>query len=68
MGKITVYQKIHHPAKFLVTVTYDDITETFDSEKLFNAVENGEEIQLILLQKFDKETGELVHEYLKLAD
>ena len=68
MGKTTTYVRQTHPEKFLVTVYYDDVTETFDSEALYQAVETGEEIHVILVQKFRKGTDELVSTWLKLAD
>lgn len=68
MGKTTTYIHRTNPAKFLVTLSYDDVTETFDSEALYHAAESGEEIHAVLVQKFRKETGELVNAWLKLAD
>ena len=68
VGKTTTYVRRNSPEKFLVTVSYDGITETFDCEVLYQAAENGEEIQVILVQRFHKETGELKKAWLKLAE
>jgi hypothetical protein len=68
IGKSTTYVRRTSPEKFLVTVSYGNITETFDSATLYQAVENGAEIQLTLVQKFHKETGEIRKAWLKLAE
>ena len=44
----------HHSAKYSVSVKYDNITETFDSKKLFKKYKKNDCIPLILVENIDK--------------
>lgn len=44
--------------KFKVTVKYEGLTLTIDSEPLYNSLENGDSIQVLLVKKFDAEGQE----------
>ncbi len=44
----------HHSAKYNVSVKYDNITETFDSKKLFKKYKKNDRIPLILVENIDK--------------
>lgn len=52
------------PEKFYLTVEHDGLELTFDSEILYNSLENGESIQVLLVKKFDAE-GQLKKKLLK---
>ena len=50
---------------YLVTLTYDSITQTFDRASLFESVEKGDKIYVKLCQEFDDD-GNLIRQYLQL--
>lgn len=56
-----------HPAQYLVTITYECISETFDSKELYERVKEGESIQMLLYKACDKE-GNLIKQTLQIAD
>ena len=64
-GKTTTLIPQTHPEKFLVTVEYQNLTETFDDEDLYNSVDCGDSIEIILYKTFNKK-GKLLDESLKL--
>ena len=67
VGKVTTMSPQHHPERYEITVEYEDITETFDSEEWYNLVEEGEEIEVILYLGYDKD-GELLKKDLFLIE
>jgi len=42
------------PESNLVTVSYDDISATFDNKEVYEIVEEGDTIQVVLHQTYDK--------------
>lgn len=57
-GKTVVPVTRHRPEKFNVIVKYEELTLTIDSEAIFNSLENGDSIQVLLVKKFDSEGQE----------
>ena len=55
------------PPKYLVTIEYNEVSETFDNKKLYKGVKKGEVVQVILIKKYDKKTGQLRKQTLKLV-
>ncbi len=54
-----------HPARFLVTITYQNVSETFDNKELYNQVKEGDTIQMTLSNQYDT-SGKLVKQTLQL--
>lgn len=57
----------YHAARYLVTVTYEDISETFNNQSLYENVKEGEIVEVILVNGYDKE-GNLIRQMLKLHE
>lgn len=55
----------YHSPQYLVTVSYKDTTETFDSKDLYNIVECNTGIELILHSKYDS-NGNLIKQSIRL--
>lgn len=53
-----------YPAKYLVTISYEHVSNTFNDEKLFENVNQGDTIQMLLCTDHDKK-GNLVEEILQ---
>ena len=53
------------PAKYYVTVVYEDVVETFNNSSLYNKVEEGDSIEIYLYLGYDDE-GVLKEKKLKL--
>lgn len=53
--------------RYCVTVTYEDVSTTFEDKELFDSLEEGDEIQVILSKSYDKE-GKEVKTTLKLPE
>lgn len=66
-GKSTTLMPQFHPERYLVTVAYDDLSKTFNNESLYNKVKEGDEVQLILYNGYDKD-GNLVIQDLRLPE
>lgn len=56
-----------HPAQYLVTITYENITQTFDDKDLYESVQKGDTIQIILCNYYDKDNN-LLEQELKLPE
>lgn len=41
--------------KYLVTVTYDNLSLTIDSESIYSSVKNGDSIKVMLIKKYTAE-------------
>lgn len=54
----------HHPAKYLITITYEGIEQTFDNSTLYNKVDVGDSVEVTLVNGYNK-NHELVTQYLK---
>lgn len=42
------------PAEYLVTISYEDISVTFDDQKLFESLKEGDTITMVLVKKYNK--------------
>lgn len=47
------WQERVEPAKYYVTISYGDITEVFDDQTLYNTVEVGDHIQMVLRTSYN---------------
>jgi hypothetical protein len=54
MGETYTYVSQRHPARYLVTISYEDVSETFNDENLYESVKEGDTIQMILYKGYDK--------------
>ena len=43
------------PAKYLVTVTYENIPLTINSQPIYESLENGDSIKVLLIKKYTAE-------------
>ena len=51
MPMVTSHTK---PAEYLITISYEDTSITYDNEKLFETAKEGDTITMILVKKYDK--------------
>ena len=65
VGKVTTMMPQVHPEKHYVTVQYEDMTEIFEDEDLYDRVEKGEQVEIYLYRGYDKD-GVLVRKELRL--
>lgn len=56
-----------HSAQYLVTISYEDISETFNDQTLYEAVKEGDIIQMILCKSYD-EDGKLIKQTLQFSE
>ena len=63
-GKSITYIPQVHPAKYIVIISYGDISETFNDMDLYERVKVGDTIQMELHKYYDKDDA-LVCEKLK---
>ena len=63
--KITSHRSLVHPAGYWVTVEYNGYAETLDDKDLYESVEIGDIIPMMLWQKYD-DKGNLIKQSLKL--
>ena len=56
-----------HPAKYLVTIAYGGISETFNDKNLYESVKEGENIQMLLCKDYD-EDNVLINQTLQLPE
>ena len=66
-GKSTITTTQVHPSRHLVTITYEDLSETFNNSDLYEKVEEGQSIQMILYKGYDKD-DKLIEEKLMLPE
>ena len=66
-GKSINYLPQTHPARYLVTITYKDVSETFDDKNLYESVKEGDTIQMILYRGYDKDDN-LIKQTLQLPE
>lgn len=62
--KTITLSPIIHSEKHLITISYKHISNTFDDKKLYENVNQGDSIQMILYKDHDK-LGQLVDETLQ---
>ncbi|MDK0636904.1 hypothetical protein P5F55_13940 [Clostridium perfringens] len=55
------------PAKYELTVEYGEYRKVVDSEQLFQSLEIGDSMNMILIKEYSKDTGSLEKTYLKEA-
>lgn len=63
--KTTIVRTQQTPAKYLVTITYEDISVTVNDKYLYNSVQEGDTIQMIYCRYYNKDHV-LTMEKLKL--
>lgn len=67
MGLNAIAIKNNHPAKYLVTITYQTLSITCDNESLFNSVKQGDSINMTLCNSYDKNHN-LINQQLSLPE
>lgn len=55
------------PEEYSVTISYEDISETFDDQDLYESVEKGDKIKMILCKYYD-EDGNLIKQTLQIPE
>lgn len=55
------------PEEYLVTISYEDISETFDDKTLYESVEEGNTILMVLCKDYD-EDGNLIKQTLQFPE
>ena len=65
VGKVTTMMPQVHPEKHYVTVQFEDMTETFEDEDLYERVKKGDKIEIYLYRGYD-ENGVLVRKELRM--
>lgn len=60
----TTVRTVRHPAKYWVTVTYEDVSITVNNKDLFESVQEGDTLEMMYCQYYDKD-HKLVMEKLK---
>ena len=53
VGKMTSYNKRNYPEEYLVTVYYNGITDIIDNQELYNAVEEGNAVKILLKTEYN---------------
>lgn len=66
-GKNAIPIRRNHPAKFLVTITYQTLSITYDNESLYNSVKQGDSINMVLCNSYDKDHN-LIYQQLSLPE
>ena len=66
-GKITTFVPRTYPERYLVTISYDDVSETFDDKELYENVKIGDIIQMILYKGYNKK-GTLIKQTLQFPE
>lgn len=56
--------KRYHPPKYLVTITYEGIEQTFDDSALYNKVDVGDSVEVTLVNGYNKD-HKLVTQYFE---
>ncbi len=65
--RTTMLMPISHPAQYLVTITYESVSKTFDDQTLYESVKEGDTIQMILCKDFDEDNN-LIRQTLLLPE
>lgn len=65
-GKKVTKKKVE-PEEYEVTIKYKSLEREFEDESLYERVKEGQEVDVVLRQGFDKE-GELVTETIELPE
>lgn len=67
ISKTTKIRQQPYPAQYLVTITYKDISETFNDRDLYESVAEGDTIQIVLYKVYDKD-GNLIKQTLQFPE
>ena len=62
--KTTTVRTVRHPAKYWVTVTYEDVSITVNNKDIFESVQEGDTLKMIYCKYYNK-AHKLVMEKLK---
>lgn len=66
-GKTTTFIQQVHPASYLVTISYGDVSETFNDKNLYENVKKGDHIQMVLYKCYDKDNN-LIKQTLQFSE
>ena len=66
-GKTLICIPQMHPSCYLVTISYENVSETFDDINLYERVKKGYTIQMILYKGYDKESN-LIRQTLRFSE
>lgn len=66
-GKTTTLIPQTHPARYLVTISYEDVSETFNNRNLYENVKKGDTIQMVLYKGYDKDDN-LIKQTLQFSE
>lgn len=67
-GKTTMLIPHYEPDEHLTIVKYQGMELSIDNVEKYEHLKIGESIKVLLVQKYDKKTGECIGSYLKRAD
>lgn len=65
VGNVTTIVPQTHPAKYYVTVTYEDVSETFNDMILYEELNEGDTLTVIFYRAYNEE-HELVEKEIRL--
>lgn len=57
VGTISTVGKVSHPEKYHVTLTYNNITKTFDNKDLYNSVKIGDYVTVVYKEEVSYASG-----------
>ena len=66
-GEFVTFVSQTHPAQYLVTICYEDVSETFNNKSLYERVKKDDTLQMILYKGYDKDNN-LIKQYLSLPE
>lgn len=55
------------PVRYLLTVTYDKVNETFNNKELYENIQKGDQIRVILCNYYDRNYN-LIDQRIKLRE
>lgn len=67
IGKTTTLVPQPHPERYLVTISYENVSETFDDKDLYENVEVKDTIQMVLYKGYDRDDN-LIEQKLQLPE
>ena len=65
VGNVTTMVPQNHPAKYYITVTYEDLSETFDNKALYEELCEGDVLTVIFYRAYNEER-QLVRKEIRL--
>lgn len=65
--KTTLLIPQNHPEQYLVTITYESISTTFDNKILYESVKEGDKLQMKLCKEYDASRN-VVNQTLQLME